>query len=682
MLKIIRRRTTAQGNVPVPEVDSTVTTPVQAHTDEEIPRYPPFMKGLPVSNPDKLIATQQELVGQIREAGLASKEMFEQYYLEALRRFAAFVHLLPASQSHHHRGAGGLFRHSTEVALWSLQSGDRVLLPGDHTPRRRRELEPRWHLAVFLAALCHDVGKPVTDLAVTSRNGEQLWNPFIEDLYSWAVRHGVDRYFLHWKENRGKKHTTVGSLIAGRIISQKELAWIGQGNTDLVVWMMEAINGQPSQDNLIHDLVVRSDQVSAERDLSTLGEAFAGYELGLPVERMLIDIMRRLFREGHWSINEPGSRLWHMAGALYLVWPSGGEEIAAIINQDKLPGLPRTPNSILDMLVDRKLAFVRDSGMDGHRCWQIAPDPLIEKLPNCRLSAIRLRDTSLIIDVQPPFVSGKVIEEMTDSHVQIADKTSIAEKRIAKSPAARSIGSESPEQQVSDATSPAAHQLDGPVGTALMALAEHVRTDQTARSKMIHMDAAGALWMKWPDAFQGRGLENKVILDELGRRGWLVLDPLAPFRKVSEVDTGQGAPWKAIQLQPFVKVLMGLASPENDRKKSPETESARKHPKPTAPAPQNDMPVEKKSASVEGKAQRQLALIEKIVTTLRRAVKEDALPAQEENGFLWIKVKDAEAVLKDKINVTRGQAFVLNGIAPTVFASVDRKPLQYFRIRA
>ena len=127
---------------------------------------------------------------------------------------------------------------------------------------------------------------------------------------------------------------------------------------------------------------------------------------------------------------------------------------------------------------------------------------------------------------------------------------------------------------------------------------------------------------------------------------------------------------------------MGLASPENDRKKSPETESARKHPKPTAPAPQNDMPVEKKSASVEGKAQRQLALIEKIVTTLRRAVKEDALPAQEENGFLWIKVKDAEAVLKDKINVTRGQAFVLNGIAPTVFASVDRKPLQYFRIRA
>ncbi|KAA3419555.1 TraI domain-containing protein, partial [Streptococcus pneumoniae] len=33
---------------------------------------------------------------------------------------ARFAHLLPASQSHHHRGAGGLLRHSLEVGLWAL----------------------------------------------------------------------------------------------------------------------------------------------------------------------------------------------------------------------------------------------------------------------------------------------------------------------------------------------------------------------------------------------------------------------------------------------------------------------------------------------------------------------------------------------------------------------------------
>lgn len=31
-------------------------------------------------------------------------------------------------------------------------------------------MEPRWQLAVFLAALCHDAGKPVTDLTVTDKD--------------------------------------------------------------------------------------------------------------------------------------------------------------------------------------------------------------------------------------------------------------------------------------------------------------------------------------------------------------------------------------------------------------------------------------------------------------------------------------------------------------------------------
>jgi conjugal transfer pilus assembly protein TraI len=48
--------------------------------------------------------------------------------------------------------------------------------------------------------------------------------------------------------------------------------------------MMETINGHPSAENLIHDLVIRSDQVSVERDLRNLGVAFTGYEIGLPVE--------------------------------------------------------------------------------------------------------------------------------------------------------------------------------------------------------------------------------------------------------------------------------------------------------------------------------------------------------------------------------------------------------------
>jgi conjugal transfer pilus assembly protein TraI len=287
---------------------ASVPALMQPAAEEELPRYPPFMKGLPVSHPDKLIETQRELIGQIRESGLASKEIFEEYYLEPLRRFASYAHLLPASEAHHHRGAGGLLRHAIEVALWSLQSGDRVLLPEGQTPRRRRELEPRWHLAVFLAALCHDVGKPITDLTVTSKDGASVWEPFAEDLYSWAIRNNIDRYFLHWRKNRGTNHTTISLWMTERIVSQKGLAWIKEGDSSLVQWMLETIAGQTSQENMIHNLVVRSDQVSVQRDIESYGNVFASYDIGIPVERILLDIMRRLVSDGNANIRKIGQR--------------------------------------------------------------------------------------------------------------------------------------------------------------------------------------------------------------------------------------------------------------------------------------------------------------------------------------------------------------------------------------
>ncbi|KAA3419556.1 hypothetical protein F1714_11850, partial [Streptococcus pneumoniae] len=64
--------------------------------------------------------TQAELIERIADTAIALPAQIERYYLSAIKRFARFAHLLPASQSHHHRGAGGLLRHSLEVGLWAL----------------------------------------------------------------------------------------------------------------------------------------------------------------------------------------------------------------------------------------------------------------------------------------------------------------------------------------------------------------------------------------------------------------------------------------------------------------------------------------------------------------------------------------------------------------------------------
>lgn len=697
MLHLLKK-VMGKGEISLPQPPIETTPTAQSLSDDEILRYPPFVKGLPASHPDRLIETQQELIGQIRESGLASKEVYEEFYLGPLRRFASYAHLLPASETHHHRGAGGLFRHAIEVALWSLQSGDRVLLPGDQTPRRRRELEPRWHSAVFLAALCHDLGKPITDLIVTNQDGAKVWDPFCEDLYTWAIGNQVDRYFLRWRKNRGTSHTSVSLLLVERIVGRSGLGWISQGDPNLVTWMMEAISGHPSQENMIHNLIVRSDQVSVTRDIEGMGATFAGYEIGIPVERILLDIMRRLVRDGVWIVNEPGSRLWHMDGHLYLVWPAGGEELAAIINQEKMPGLPRTPNSILDMLVERKLAEFKVGQHDGNRYWLIAPAILAEKIPDIQLKAIRLNNPGALLDSLPASVAGRLVGNDDPPPTSLNNTSVVAPTKPAE-PTVEVI----PATIVTSATpaAPPADQppdrLDGPVGEALKALVEDIERGRRDGSKLTHVDAAGILCLKWPDAFKGYGLENKTILDELGRRNWLVVDPMAPFRKVAELEVGIGAPWKILRLQPVVAAMMDINRAKSTSKTA--SKSARKpefkpvakveatNKQTTEPLPPVISPVlpivsSKEEGAVEKMIARQRALLEEVVGVLRREVTNGTLAADHENGYLLINVRDAETMLKASIKASRSQIFGLKGIDPDRFTTEDRKPKVYFRIRA
>lgn len=653
----------------------TAAAAAQPVIDDEIPRYPPFMKGLPATPPDKLIETQRELIHQIREAALATPETFEQFHLASLRRFASYAHLLPASQTHHHRGAGGLLRHAAEVALWSLQSGDRVLLPGEQAPRRRRELEPRWHLAVFLAALCHDLGKPVTDLVVKSRDGAQTWNPFVEDLYAWAMRHQVDRYFLHWRENRGRKHQAVSALIAERIIGPQGLAWIVEGDTDLVLWMMETINGCPSAENPIHGLVVRSDQLSVERDLRSLGVAFTGYEIGLPVERFLVDLMRRLVRDGTWAINRPGARLWCIDGHLYLIWPAAGEEIAALIHQEQIPGLPRTPDSLLEMLVDRNLASIRKDRVGSDRYWLIAPAVLAEKIPNIRLTAIRLRDPALVIDPPPPSVPGKLLDDEDSSTTQpdIPAQT----LPIATEPPAPSVPSQPSDPLEKPAGQPPAQlvdRLDGAVGEALMRLAQDIDSGKQPAETLIHVDSSGVLCLKWPEAFSACGLESKAILDELSRRNWLALDPMSPFRKVTEIEVEKGQKWKVVRLQPAIRQLMVIGTPQAER--------------PIGPPPSAE-PVEPVQLSLamadaaEGSGDdERLVLIKTIVTTLREAIREGLLNPELEGHFMWLPSRKAEPLLVERLRLERTKILRLGGVVPDVFLCRTRNKAHYYRIPA
>jgi len=594
--------------------------PVAAKRIEElqdIPRYPPFMQGLPVCSPEALIETQSDLIKRIYNL-VPTTETVEKHYKPAVYRLASFVHLLPASQSHHHRGAGGLLRHSLEVGLWSLQQTERMLIRGVTTPKSRRAIEPRWRLAVFFAGICHDLGKAVTDLAVTDRESKERWRPYNQSLYEWAQSLDISNYFLHWQEGRAKHHTSVSSTVINNIIGKASFDWISTESTEVLIWLTESINCNPGQTNQIYDLVVKADQLSVERDLKTMGVAMAGYEIGVPIERYLTDIMRRLVREGIWRINEPAARIWNIGGHIYLVWPAAGEEIAKRASGEDIPGLPKTPDGILDMMVEREIAYLREG--EGDRYYYIAPSVLTEKIPDLKLKAIRLRDQALISSAIIPPVDGMIAEggeQMTEDRASthlpsVLDenepkasfeqaersgqtskasfeqaersgqtskasfeqaersgqtiKASFEERQNKQSelqPEDRDEGAAMPHNELPPVLSSLpSEELTGSMGEILKVLIDEFRTGKKSLRDLAAMDAGGCLHLKWPDAFAGYGFAPKQILDGLTEHGWM--EPHSEMVKVGEAEFAHGTA-KSIKLVRPVSDLFPRSPGCNER---------------------------------------------------------------------------------------------------------------------
>lgn len=108
-------------------------------TESEIPRYPPFLKGVPAASPEDLQSTQDELIAKLRQVLGFNQRDFQKLIQPCIDHLASYVHLLQASEHHHHSGAGGLLRHSLEVAFWGAQVAEGIVFVASGRPVEKKE---------------------------------------------------------------------------------------------------------------------------------------------------------------------------------------------------------------------------------------------------------------------------------------------------------------------------------------------------------------------------------------------------------------------------------------------------------------------------------------------------------------------------------------------------------------
>ncbi|HRH89451.1 MAG TPA: TraI domain-containing protein [Rubrivivax sp.] len=142
----------------------------------------------------------------------------------------------------------------------------------------------------------------------------------------------------------------------------------------------------PQESNTTLDsLVRRSLALVIDRHLQATAGRYGAPPLGAHLERYIVDAMRRLSsRHSSWVPNRERSRTWYAPDGLFLVWPQSAADVLALLDADQLPGIPKAPEPVLDLLLAAGVLASRD---DGHATWTILPPGAKAPLQAVKLSS-------------------------------------------------------------------------------------------------------------------------------------------------------------------------------------------------------------------------------------------------------------------------------------------------------
>ena len=371
--------------------------------------YPPPANGVEVKSLEEILAGHKALLRNI-DLTTETGKVFEEKYWPAIERYAQTVHLLPASENAHHSDVGGLLHHGLEVGFYTMAYG-RAGLYGKELGIKKRDGRERWLFACFMAGLCHDLGKVVADVKVTSESGT-IWSPHSMKLLDWVAQNQVKKYFVDWVPERHKRHEQYNSLMSGRVLTDDDSQYIDEIDRKLLEKLMLAIAeplDKETQSNgpyNIKAMLKEADSRSVQEDKK---KSRTPADLGLarpkPMIRHYWDGMRRMLKEGKWQINESGGAAWVMGSAqeLYLVWPRCGVELYNSLLTEGVEGSPAAPEVIADILGENDLLV---PSPDGSYYWRIKP----ANIDGAPLTALRIKPEWApgLVDLLPLGLNGLV----------------------------------------------------------------------------------------------------------------------------------------------------------------------------------------------------------------------------------------------------------------------------------
>jgi conjugal transfer pilus assembly protein TraI len=333
--------------------------------------YAPTDPGFVCAAVSDILAEHDNLLARIRLCFGVDQATFKRDALALIEAYAGYVHLLPATPDNYFRQPGGLLQLGLEVAFYALQGTDAHIFSGQSTITTRRQLEPRWRHATFIGGLCCELHRALASLIVVDADGNE-WPAYLTPLATWLAERRVERYFVRWRA-QAPEARSLGLFALPHVVVPAVLHNLSAGNTVIVPHLLASVGGLPvyREPNVLDSLVRRSLALVIDRNLKASADRYGSPQFGSHLERYLVDALRRLASaESAWAPNREKSRVWYGPDGLFLLWPQCAADAQALLEADQLPGIPKSVDTVLDLLLAAGVAEPRDS---SRNTWLIQP---------------------------------------------------------------------------------------------------------------------------------------------------------------------------------------------------------------------------------------------------------------------------------------------------------------------
>ena len=312
----------------------------------------PKPNGLTALPAKELLKPYSHLLEHIHQQVGVPDSHWDAIYLKFIHNFAGLVQLLPASESHHHSGVGGLLTHSLEVGLNALKLRKGKMLPLGVSAEVIEEQKELWTYAIFTAAMLHDIGKPLTDQVITiiSEKPERIWTPLTETMPEGTI------YRVSFRRgHKYRSHENVALLLASKILPNSGMNWIASNSDVLDDWSF-CLTGRKIESNTLGELVRLADQTSTAQNLSGTENISLPTSKSIPLHQRLLTSLVHLLDEGTTvPLNRAGAAGWVHDDKLWLVSKRILDEVRKHMTEQGQTGIPSDNTRLMDELMQNSI---------------------------------------------------------------------------------------------------------------------------------------------------------------------------------------------------------------------------------------------------------------------------------------------------------------------------------------